>query len=213
MRLGMVNNLAPRVFVFARLRHSQCLTAGLQAKGDSSGAAYKQRYSRASGSGLLDGAGRRPWATGRTGEEVGGGGEAPPALRARVLPGSEQFDPQLYLGSIHAVGVSGMGGWEENSATLPKGWDMCLERATVRTKLQHESRCSCKHVGSCLPLPSASISMADGWRLQETALPDLVRGLAALRSQLSEHTGQLKALVKENFDRFISRCAGLGAGC
>jgi exocyst complex component 2 len=71
---------------------------------------------------------------------VGGGGEAPPALRARVLPGSEQFDPQLYLGNIHA----------------------------------------------------------------ETALPDLVRGLAALRSQLSEHTGQLKALVKENFDRFIS---------
>lgn len=50
--------------------------------------------------------------------------------------------------------------------------------------------------------------------LQETTLPDLVRGLAALRSQLSEHTGQLKALVKENFDRFISRCAaGLMVGC
>ena len=40
-----------------------------------------------------------------------------------------------------------------------------------------------------------------------------MRGLAALRSQLSEHTGQLKALVKENFDRFISRCAWLGWPC
>lgn len=41
-------------------------------------------------------------------------------------------------------------------------------------------------------------------RLQETSLPQLLRGLAALRQQLSEHTGQLKSLVKENFDRFTS---------
>ena len=141
---------------------------------------------------------------------MGGGGEAPPALRARVLPGSEQFDPQLYLGSIHAVGVSGMGGWEEDTAALSKGWDICLE-SHCSNELRHEGRRSGNHVCSCLSLPSASISMAVGWPLQETALPDLVRGLVALRSQLSEHTGQLKALVKENFDRFISRCAGWGA--
>ncbi len=53
---------------------------------------------------MLDGMGRRPWAAGRVGEEGGGGSEAPPALRARVLPGSQQFDPQQYLGTIHAVG-------------------------------------------------------------------------------------------------------------
>jgi hypothetical protein len=39
---------------------------------------------------------------------------------------------------------------------------------------------------------------------QETGAPELLRGLQALRRQLGEHTGQLKSLVKENFDRFIS---------
>eukprot|EP00887_Chlorella_sp_A99_P006089 scaffold22.g6089.t1 len=39
---------------------------------------------------------------------------------------------------------------------------------------------------------------------RETQLNDLVSGLQSLRAQLSEHTGQLKSLVKENFDRFIS---------
>lgn len=90
--------------------YTYCCSADLQAKGDSS-ASLKQRYSRVSGGGLLDSTGRRPWASGRAGEEAGGGGEAPPALRARVLPGSEQFDPQLYLGTIHAVGLFASGGW------------------------------------------------------------------------------------------------------
>ena len=92
---------------------AQCFpspSARWQVKGDA-GAAAKPRYSRASASGLLEGASRRPWAAGRGGEEGGGGGEAPPALRARVLPGSEQFDPQLYLGTIHAVGWGGRLDW------------------------------------------------------------------------------------------------------
>ena len=33
---------------------------------------------------------------------------------------------------------------------------------------------------------------------------DLLRGLDRLRTEVKEHTGQLKALVKENFDRFLS---------
>jgi hypothetical protein len=33
---------------------------------------------------------------------------------------------------------------------------------------------------------------------------DLIRGLDRLRSEVREHTGQLKSLVKENFDRFLS---------
>jgi Exocyst complex component Sec5 len=33
---------------------------------------------------------------------------------------------------------------------------------------------------------------------------DLIRGLDRLRSEVKEHTGQLKSLVKENFDRFLS---------
>lgn len=40
--------------------------------------------------------------------------------------------------------------------------------------------------------------------LQNTALPELVRGKHNLKNEVSERTGQLKALVKENFDRFIS---------
>lgn len=40
--------------------------------------------------------------------------------------------------------------------------------------------------------------------LQTTALSDLVRGRGNLKNDVSERTGQLKALVKENFDRFIS---------
>jgi exocyst complex component 2 len=40
--------------------------------------------------------------------------------------------------------------------------------------------------------------------VQDTSLPELQRGLLALRQQLGEHTMQLKSLVKENFDRFIS---------
>ena len=39
---------------------------------------------------------------------------------------------------------------------------------------------------------------------QDTSLGELRAGLANLRLELSERTGQLKALVKENFDRFIS---------
>ncbi|KAK9836321.1 hypothetical protein WJX81_005210 [Elliptochloris bilobata] len=38
----------------------------------------------------------------------------------------------------------------------------------------------------------------------DTSLGELRAGLANLRLELSERTGQLKALVKENFDRFIS---------
>jgi hypothetical protein len=33
---------------------------------------------------------------------------------------------------------------------------------------------------------------------------DLIRGLERLRSEVRQHTGQLKSLVKENFDRFLS---------
>ena len=39
---------------------------------------------------------------------------------------------------------------------------------------------------------------------QETALEELEAGREALRAAGSERTGQLKALVKQNFDRFIS---------
>ena len=44
----------------------------------------------------------------------------------------------------------------------------------------------------------------DALWLQTTALSDLVRGRGNLKNDVSERTGQLKALVKENFDRFIS---------
>ncbi len=40
--------------------------------------------------------------------------------------------------------------------------------------------------------------------LQATTMPDLVKGRQNLKIDVSERTGQLKALVKENFDRFIS---------
>ncbi|EFN53933.1 hypothetical protein CHLNCDRAFT_136162 [Chlorella variabilis] len=105
------------------------------------GARQPPRYSAATAAGLLDAA-RRGALAGR-GRGAGAGGElaeAPPALRARVLPGGENFDAELYLGTIH----------------------------------------------------------------RDTSLADLQRGLLALRQQLSEHTGQLKSLVKENFDRFTS---------
>ncbi|GAB4814736.1 hypothetical protein N2152v2_001782 [Parachlorella kessleri] len=61
-------------------------------------------------------------------------------VRNKVLPASEQFDPELYLKVIHS----------------------------------------------------------------DTTVQELSRGLHNLKLQLSEHTGQLKALVKENFERFIS---------
>ena len=79
-----------------------------------SGPAAKQRYaSRASALDAL-GAGRRPGGalasrgSQRGGAEEGGAPEAPPALRARCLPGSEQFDPELYLATLHAVGACGL---------------------------------------------------------------------------------------------------------
>lgn len=40
--------------------------------------------------------------------------------------------------------------------------------------------------------------------MQNTSLTDLVKGRSNLKNEVSERTGQLKALVKENFDRFIS---------
>lgn len=40
--------------------------------------------------------------------------------------------------------------------------------------------------------------------IQDTDLQELLRGMHHLRSQLSEHTTQLKTLVKENFDRFVA---------
>ena len=39
---------------------------------------------------------------------------------------------------------------------------------------------------------------------QETTLEELKQGRANLAAELTERTGQLKALVKENFDHFIS---------
>jgi exocyst complex component 2 len=39
---------------------------------------------------------------------------------------------------------------------------------------------------------------------QETGLEELKQGRANLAAELTERTGQLKALVKENFDHFIS---------
>ncbi len=41
-------------------------------------------------------------------------------------------------------------------------------------------------------------------RMQETTLADLQQGRDNLQRELRERTGQLKALVKENFDHFIS---------
>lgn len=62
------------------------------------------RYSAAA-AGLMD-ASRRAQLAGR-GRGGGGGddaaGEAPAALRAKVLPGSEAFDPIAYLATIHSV--------------------------------------------------------------------------------------------------------------
>ena len=40
--------------------------------------------------------------------------------------------------------------------------------------------------------------------MQETTLADLQQGRDNLQRELRERTGQLKALVKENFDHFIS---------
>lgn len=40
--------------------------------------------------------------------------------------------------------------------------------------------------------------------MQETTLADLQAGRDNLQAELRERTGQLKALVKENFDHFIS---------
>lgn len=40
--------------------------------------------------------------------------------------------------------------------------------------------------------------------VQETTLADLQQGRNNLQRELNERTGQLKALVKENFDHFIS---------
>lgn len=40
--------------------------------------------------------------------------------------------------------------------------------------------------------------------IQETTLADLQQGRNNLQRELNERTGQLKALVKENFDHFIS---------
>ena len=39
---------------------------------------------------------------------------------------------------------------------------------------------------------------------QATTLAQLLKGRQNLKNEVSERTGQLKALVKENFDRFIS---------
>jgi hypothetical protein len=70
------------------------------------GAAARQppRYSAAA-AGLLDAARRTQLAGRGRGSAVGEAvaGEAPPALRAKVLPGSEAFDPDAYLATIHAV--------------------------------------------------------------------------------------------------------------
>ena len=41
-------------------------------------------------------------------------------------------------------------------------------------------------------------------RAQETTLAELRTGRDNLQAELTERTGQLKALVKENFDHFIS---------
>lgn len=40
--------------------------------------------------------------------------------------------------------------------------------------------------------------------VQSTRLADLVKGRQNLTNEVNERTSQLKALVKENFDRFIS---------
>ena len=68
------------------------------------GAGSKQRYATRASIGdparrLTLGAGAR----GRAGDGGSAQGEAPASLRSKVLPGSEQFDAELYLGTIHAV--------------------------------------------------------------------------------------------------------------
>jgi exocyst complex component 2 len=48
--------------------------------------------------------------------------------------------------------------------------------------------------------PELYLSVVHG----DAQMQDLLKGVAALRARLDAHAGELKALVKENFDRFIS---------
>lgn len=91
------------------------------------GTGSKPRYSgRIS---LLDTSGRRQALAGRgRGDDAASTqGEAPAALRAKVLPGSEQFDAALYLGTLHAVSgrVAGWpagGGWADGLMDTGTAW-------------------------------------------------------------------------------------------
>ena len=52
--------------------------------------------------------------------------------------------------------------------------------------------------------PCHTLCTIESIRMQETTLADLQQGRNNLQRELNERTGQLKALVKENFDHFIS---------
>lgn len=71
--------------------------------GGAAGRHHPPRYSAAATAGLLDAARRSQLAAAGRGGAVAGLAEAPAAVRAKVLPGSETFDADLYLGTVHSV--------------------------------------------------------------------------------------------------------------
>ena len=64
----------------------------------------------------------------------------------------------------------------------------------------HNSSAECERPCPCSPLHKFCLMGC----AQETSLADLQLGQDNLQRELKERTGQLKALVKENFDHFIS---------
>ena len=87
------------------------------------------------------------------------------------MPTSEKFEPEIFLGTIHAVGS-------------PPAW------LFVRDLLHPD------HV-----LHNCLISIRFAWtklcQLQDTSLNELLSGRHNLNNEMSERTGQLKALVSE----------------
>lgn len=57
---------------------------------------------------------------------------------------------------------------------------------------------------SCDVLHERRLDAESDSAAQNTSMAELVKGRQNLKNEVSERTGQLKALVKENFDRFIS---------
>lgn len=142
----------------------------------------------------------------------------------QVLPASAAFDALLYLGTIHAVCPSRELNLHQEqpcqaaAVHAQAAKEACrllqlpLPQSLVPRKtspFQASARCTpcgdawmqhdCQRQGPAQPMLSCSVMPG-----QETALEELEAGREALRAAGSERTGQLKALVKQNFDRFIS---------